>query len=214
MTENDLCNLAISEMENWGFMTCAECFGWDIIFSRSNILVGVQAKLKLNLHAIAQCLEQDNTHFKVIIYQDYPEKSILDFLLILSRLKIMSFQYNEMGGGWSKLEKPLLFYRHKPKTLPAGLQYVFDTRAGIQSPKTIKPRSLNLVNLQIAWENSGRKPMKFYDLKNAGLDKPYNKYLKFIPEIGCWQFRDYALPSKFWPHIYAAITKGKQGATD
>ena len=208
MNEKELCDLAIDEMESKGFRSCPECFSWDMVFSRSRILIGVQAKVKLNLHAIRQCLDQDNVHFKVLLFTEYSEKSLEDYLIILSRLRILAIIYDQMGGRFEIItKKKLNYYRHKPSSLPEGLQYDYDVKAGIQSPHTVKSLSLALITLELAWKAGGRLPMTFYELKKAGIDKPYGKYFKWDELRHGWQFKDYNLPSKNYPHILAALEK-------
>lgn len=208
MTENELCNKLIEEMESNGFESHPEQEGWDILFSHNKILIGVQAKIKLNLHGIRQCLDQDNTDFKVLLFSEYSEKPLEDYLIILSRLKIIPVIYNIMGDGFEVItKKKLFYYRHKPSLRPDGLQYDFGLKAGIQSPHTVRSLSINLVALELAWEENGRLPMTFYELKKAGIDKIYNKYFKWDELRHGWNFKDYNLPSKNYPHILAALQK-------
>jgi hypothetical protein len=219
-SEKELCNRLMALAEAVGFISCPECYGWDIVLFRNRLVVGIQAKVKLSLHGVRQCLDNKNTDLRVLAFAEYAEKSLFDYLVILNELKIVPLflgrnenngQFeNLMGGGFQIFSrKRLSYYRQYPKSVLEAPGYDFEIEAGISSPLTVNTLSINLCELEWHWRAVGKEPLTKDDITRHNIVLPKNKVFQFIPETGRYQFRDYYLPSERWPHIWRAVLSKK-----
>jgi hypothetical protein len=156
-TESDLCQSFITAIQaNWEIY--AETSGWDIIIRRGGTIIGVEAKLKPEMHALAQALPEKNCpHYCAVLVGDlqlHGRKSTIernrDFLKLAKALKIIVLtpSSNTYRPSWIHADNQMIgkyvhvrhldwrYYRRFPKDLPWLPPSPINLPAGVPSPRT------------------------------------------------------------------------------
>jgi hypothetical protein len=207
--EKDLCDLLKSEAEQLGFRYFAEYEDWDAVLVRDRVIIGVQAKLKMNNKAIAQCLRAGGVHLKVIVTNDHKLTLNDDWNIILDNLRILHISYtngfhiinniNPYKNMW------LLKYKRrikKPLRIPSFDYY---TPSGVPGPRKVSERNINMVRLELlALQQNGLITLQ--DARRYGLDRVSRYYYDYLWKEKKWKLREPPFRASLdYPHIAAGL---------
>lgn len=215
MTENELCELFIEQARAFGCKIYPEMGSWDIIISwNDKIFVGVQAKLRADIHALKQCVETDNVHYRVLLYGELPEKYKEDYPRLMYELKIIPVDiWNDkvrIHKFYQWMLKPfdLFYYKLHPKVMLYIPPVEFDIKAGIRSPNTISEWKVNVTKLQIMSEQFGG--FSIGDAKAVGIHNIPRQFFEFDWNNRYWKVDPDNKPSDKWPHIYKGLMENEK----
>jgi len=183
-----------------------------LVIRRNKIIIGVEGKLKKNLHLLAQLVQKDDVFFKIALlpFEKFT-KLEEDWILISKRLKILPVmvrpidKYNPTGNiyfHWNV--KNLLYYRWHPRHLLKVPDFKYTTPAGVPSPRKVSEKNIAFVRLeQIALNNGGFITIK--DCRSLGLERIPRFFYIYNPKLNRWELDKDRLASKLYPHIYKGI---------
>jgi hypothetical protein len=175
-TEADMCDRLIQVARAHGFLVFPEAGGFDLLLVATadangfepGTQVGVEAKLRANMHVLHQALPRDwgqTPHcFAVLV----PEGDDF-FIEIARRLKITVIEAINLGDAHYDLSF-LRWYKHEPKQVcfVPGVE-IFGTRGGCPSPKRLSKWKLNAVRLCLLHDEKGYLTSK--DFEEAEINK-------------------------------------------
>lgn len=173
MRESEICDNLIEHATNLNFRVFGEYEGWDIVLSRGDVTIGIQAKLQINLHLIAQAVILNNVDFKVIYYKDdiRSKDTAKDYKVICKNLGLIrislednipyfvdigqtnsvfyssTYYYNRMAM--------FLRYRHYPKKKIIIPEFDYENPSGVNAPRTVTQYNISLVKLDIFADKQG-----------------------------------------------------------
>lgn len=186
-TEVDLCAAFLAALPA-GWIAYAETAGWDILLVRDadGLQIGIQAKLKLNAHVIAQCLEESGAwaadragpDCRAVLVSEGQTgfESItryIGFTIIRAR------SASEFGPSWGRkpsfqpglLGEPVSdreWHEWMPAKRHKLPQYVPDVPAGASAPVRLTPWKIKALKLMILAETRGF--ITRHDFKHLALD--------------------------------------------
>lgn len=220
-SERDLCDEITELAKKNKFSVYPEYENYDLVLSKGHFIFAVQTKIKLTLHLLAQVLIKNDTHFKVIIFQEYNEKTVADWLVILDRLKIIGACFSVATGnnnsvktdrGWvnfwgNKLNSfnSLAYYRHTPDRLLKLPDTVIDVPAGVPSPNSVNFYNISLVKAEILCLKKGYLDTSDFTMLEISRTKFPTKYFEYDKISGKWYLREENRPSKKYPIIYQEL---------
>jgi len=222
-SEKDLCDKAIKAVDGTECRVFPEYENWDLVITRGKIILGLQAKLTLNVKAIAQTIESSGAHFKGILVYDYKLKLNDPYITILNKLKIILFSYYPKPNEIRLLNTRfsyrrfvdlnwLLPWRHKnivPLTIP-DFNYITD--AGVPSPRKVSTNNVNLVRLELFALEQPDRCLTLAQIRSFGFYRVPRQYFFYDWEKRLWRLDDRFSPSKDYPHIAAGILESKKNA--
>jgi len=95
-SEAALCAAFISDIKDLGFTVYPETGSWDMILERRGFMIGVQAKLRLDYHALRQAVSSDGVDLKIVLFDLLPERKpaakarwLEDWIVIAKECKIL-----------------------------------------------------------------------------------------------------------------------------
>jgi len=184
-TENDLCNDFIQSMEFYGWTTYPEQNGWDILFVRRGIQLGVQAKLVGGFHVLQQALPtlegKVGPHYRSVLVgrwkTDGDKRMVSDFakhlrILVLESNKSKSYNFGPYS--WIDMAYPSnkmnyrrsfgrsywravdwRFYRRRPDSLEWLPPFVPKLPAGVPGPTNVSKFKVIICEAEILCEYRG-----------------------------------------------------------
>jgi hypothetical protein len=215
-TENDLCNLFIKEFVGTEFRIFPEYHDWDLVFTRGKVILGVQAKLTLNVKAIAQTILCDGAHFKAILVNEYKPKLLDPYIIILNELKIMLIslnhgKFNILNGYNRGYDLKWLFkWRHRPSVALSIPNFNYSTNAGVASPRRVSLNNINLVKLELFALTQPLHRVTLDQIRSFGFDRVPRQYFFYEWDSRMWQLDEMHSASRDYPHIAAGILGNKQ----
>ena len=211
MKESELCELFIKDAEQFGFRSFGEYEDWDIVLARHNIIVGVQAKVNMNVKAITQTIKARGVDFKVIITDNYQFKIGDDWSIVTNALRILHLTHFDSGFHLVNNVNTYNLYwlrkfRMKPKTKLKIPNFDYYTPSGVPGPRKVTERNISIVRLEVMALQRGFVTLA--DARALGLERVPRYYFDYE-----WMKRIWTLkPSPFRPSDdYPHIAKGLLG---
>jgi len=205
-TEAELCEEIKREALANNARVFSEFNTWDLVLVFRDIIIGVQAKLQLNVKVIAQCLQSDDVHFKIICLLNEPRLDKDDDLLtIADRLKLAIFVFSEKNNCFYIFGKKrnIFYFRQKPNKLLRVPDFSYNLPAGIRAPKKMSEKAIAYCRLEKIVREKGC--FTFLDAQKLGLEKIPNLFFRYDLSRRCWILREHYFPSKLYPHIWKNI---------
>lgn len=203
-TEKTLCDRFIVVASAGGYKLFSEYEGWDIVLHNPNgVVVGIQAKLRLNPKVIAQVLKRpDDVDYRMVLVNgDKQDRNLLE-ICYHSKIVVLHYNFETNVFTFDKNIGNIFHYRHRPNNrLELASDYTAD--AGDKSPRTFSKRKIRLVELELlADKNSGF--VSYYEAQKLGLRSIPPYFFTF--EQAQLRFKMIRRPSVEWPHIKGALT--------
>lgn len=208
-SEKLLCEKFMEYAKSMGYKVFPELDGWDIVVQHPNgIVIGIQAKLRLNPRVVAQVLERkDDVDFRSVLVNG--NKQDRNLLSICYHAKIVVLHYNFDADVFTlELNRDNIFhYRHRP-SVEINLDDLggYVAEAGIASPRTFSKRKILLVKLEMIADTKDGL-VSYYDAQKMGLKFLPKTYFKYDSETLLYKL--IKRPSDEWPHIKDAILNAK-----
>lgn len=226
-SEHDLCTEFISLLEGTEFRVFPEYQDWDIVLTRGNIRIGIQAKLKMNAKALAQTIRAGGVDFKIILTKSYPIKlkakddwlaicNALNILIISKSNNIKGMPFLLVNSYWEyNREKRLgwLFdWRHsnpKPLVIP---DFDYETKAGVPSPHKVTERNVNLVKLEMYARSRPGGFVSLKEIRSFGFYRVPRMYFYYTLSNRMWHLQAHPKfwPSTDYPHIAAGLQERRK----
>lgn len=207
-TENELCNVLISHAQQFGFRHHAEYSDWDLVLSRGKLVIGVEAKLKRNMHLLVQLSQKNNVHLKVALLPlsfVVRDKTVDDFKFLCRKLRIIPVLVQSDRNLIVEINKrDLFYYRWKPKNLLKLPEFDYENKAGVKAPRKVSERNISLVQLEFfARKRNGF--VSLAEIRAFGFDRaPWCFDYNWTYHL--WQLGpEFRWPSKQFPHIAKGI---------
>jgi hypothetical protein len=211
MKESELCELLKTEAEQFGFRYFPEYEDWDGVLVRKNVVIGIQAKLKMNAKALSQTLKAGGVHLKVILTNDYKLTLNDDWNVILDALRILHISYNNgmfhiinninpYKYGW------LFKYKRRVKKVLRIPSFDYYTPSGVPGPRKVTERNINLVRLELlALQHGGT--ITLADARRYGLERIPRYYYEYDWKKKQWCLKPSPMRASIdYPHIAAGIS--------
>lgn len=213
-SEKELCDIFINHVQELGFNIFPEYGGWDLVLERHGKIIGVEAKLKKNLHLLAQLVDSDDVHFKIaLLPMVYKTGNTIqdDWILIAKRLKILPVMVDQIDNyspngsiRFHQNVRNLFYYRWRPRKLLKIPDFKYETPAGVRSPRIVTERNINFVRLELfALEHNNSITLK--DARDYGFDRVPRRYYNYSFETNRWILDSYYRASKDYDHITKGI---------
>lgn len=184
-SEAALCAAYIKYAKTLGFTVYPETGGWDMVLERRGLLVGVEAKLRLNYHALRQAVERNNVDLKVVLFDLTPERKVLakaqwlaDFNTISLECRVIGVRTRELAvktlphtfalveDRWGR-RRPLGYhigrsasfwlthYLHFPAERVWLPPLPADVEAGVKSPQSVGQFQIACIKLERIYDRRG-----------------------------------------------------------
>lgn len=220
VSEHDLCNRLITAFDGTEFRVFAEYENWDLVVTRGKVILGIQAKLTLNVKAIAQTIRGVGVHFKAILVNNYKTRLNDPYLTILTELKILLINCQFINGQYKfslvndyrhayNLQW-LYKWRHHPGVPLTIPDFDYTTRAGVASPNRVTENNINLVKLEKFALTQPLHRVTLAQVRDFGFYRVPRRYFFYEWDSRMWQLDEMYSASKDYPHIAAGIEESQK----
>lgn len=197
-TEVDLCRRFLEAIgQDW--TAYAETSGWDILLVRKDdgFQIGIEAKLKLNLHVISQAIESGSSYSaentgpdcRAVLVPD-GEANGFDLIAGYIGFTIIRVVASETKGYGRDVFSPRLpklreswstrdWFECAPSKRHSLPEYVPDVSAGASAPLQLTAWKISAIKIAVTLEQRGY--LTRADFKHHGID-----YRRFIAPGYCW----------------------------